>query len=104
VNNLILVPFLIGPPDNANNSVVPDQAQHALSSGMGKLNATWASKFEQWMSVTSATAKLFLRGAKESTDAFPPLKSAVGGLCFIVDSFEVWQLHSIHHLQYLQVS
>jgi len=81
-------------------TVISNQAQNAL----GKLNATRGSKFEQWMSVTSATAKLFLRGAKESTDAFPPLKSVVGGLCFIVDNFEVWWLHIVHHLQYLQVS
>jgi hypothetical protein len=36
---------------------------------------------------TSAT-KLLLRGVKESADAFPPLKSALGALCFILDNCE----------------
>jgi len=41
-------------------------------------------------SLASSTAKVFLRGVKESADAFPPLKSVAGGLCFILDNCEVW--------------
>jgi len=39
--------------------------------------------------LASSAAKLLLRGVKESADAFPPLKSVVGGLCFILDNCEV---------------
>ena len=68
---------------------MPDKVQDALSSGQGEPNATDESRFGLLKSTTSATAKLLLRAAKESADAFPPLKSAVGGLCFILDNYEV---------------
>jgi len=42
-----------------------------------------------WKSTASASAKLLLRGARDSADAFPPLKSIAGGLCFILDNCEV---------------
>jgi len=85
----MLVLSLIGSPDDADSSAIPDQSQNALGSGKSEPNTTDGNKFKQWKSVASATAKLFLRGAKESADAFPPLKSVVGGLCYIVDNFEV---------------
>jgi hypothetical protein len=34
-------------------------------------------------------AKLILYGVRESADAFGPLKSVAGGLCFILDNCEV---------------
>ena len=43
-----------------------------------------------WKSTTFATAKLLLRGVRDSADAFGPLKSVVGGLCFILENCEVW--------------
>ena len=43
-----------------------------------------------WRSAAFATAKLLLRGVRDTTDAFAPLKSVAGGLCFIVENFEVW--------------
>lgn len=43
-----------------------------------------------WRSNVSATAKLLLCGVRDSADAFPPLKSVVGGLCFILENYEVW--------------
>ena len=46
-------------------------------------------KKSDWKSTASATAKLILRGVRDSTDAFPPLKSAAGGLCFILENCEV---------------
>jgi len=42
-----------------------------------------------WKSTASATAKLLLRGVGDSADAFPPLKSVAGGLCFILENCEV---------------
>ena len=42
------------------------------------------------LSLASSGAKLFLRGVKESADAFGPLKAVAGGLCFILENCEVW--------------
>jgi len=89
VNDVISILPLIGPTDNIASPAIPAKVQDALSSGQGKPNATDESRFGLWKSTTSATAKLLLRAAKESADAFPPLKSAVGGLCFILDNYEV---------------
>jgi len=103
VNNVILVLSLIGPLDNSDDSAIPDQVQDALGSGKSELNTMDGNRPKQWKSTASATAKMFLRGIKESADAFPPLKSVVGGLYYIVDNFEVWQPYSIHYPQHLQV-
>ena len=40
-------------------------------------------------STVSASAKLLLRGVRDSADAFGPLKSIAGGLCFILENGEV---------------
>ena len=42
-----------------------------------------------WKSTVSASAKLLLRGVRDSADAFGPLKSIAGGLCFILENYEV---------------
>ena len=42
-----------------------------------------------WKSIVSSTAKSLLRGVRDSADAFPPLKSVAGGLCFILENYEV---------------
>ena len=45
-----------------------------------------------WKSTVSASAKILLRGVRDSADAFSPLKSVAGGLCFILENCEVWCL------------
>ena len=45
-----------------------------------------------WKSTASSSAKLLLRGVRDSADAFGPLKSVAGGLCFILENCEV-RLH-----------
>ena len=40
-------------------------------------------------STASAMAKLLLRGVRDSADAFGPLRSVAGGLCFILENYEV---------------
>ena len=40
-------------------------------------------------SLASSGARFILNGVKESADAFGPLKSVAGGLCFILDNCEV---------------
>jgi len=47
-------------------------------------------KKSNWKSTASSTAKLLLRGVRDSADAFGPLKSVAGGLCFILENCEVW--------------
>jgi len=37
----------------------------------------------------SGSAKLLLRGVRDSADAFGPLKAVAGGLCFILENCEV---------------
>ena len=42
-----------------------------------------------WKTTASASAKLLLRGVGSASDAFGPLKSVAGGLCFILENCEV---------------
>ena len=42
-----------------------------------------------WKITASSSAKLVLRGVRDSADAFGPLKSVAGGLCFILENCEV---------------
>ena len=55
-----------------------------------------------WKSAASAKAKLLLRGVRDSADAFGPLKSVAGGLCFILENYEVRSSSHIHHPLRLQ--
>ena len=43
-----------------------------------------------WKATVSASAKFILRGVRDSADAFDPLKSVAGGLCFFLENYEVW--------------
>jgi hypothetical protein len=36
----------------------------------------------------------------ESADAFGPLKSVAGGLCFILENYEVWATSRMRYLRY----
>ena len=47
-----------------------------------------------WGSTASSSAKLVLRAVRDSADAFGPLKSVAGGLCFILENCEVRRLPS----------
>ena len=42
-----------------------------------------------WTTTAAASAKLLLRGISSSSDAFGPLKSVAGSLCFILENCEV---------------
>ena len=98
MNENTSVLLLMNPPDDVN-PIIPNRIQGALSSDQGEPNVTDEINFERWKSTVSATAKLFLQGAKEAADAFPPLKSVIGGLCFILDNFEVWRSSCTHYPQ-----
>ena len=72
-----------GNKSNADKSVGPSAAADENKS--------------DWRSTASASAKLLLRGVRDSADAFGPLKSVAGGLCFILDNCEVrFPLYAIH--------
>jgi len=53
-------------------------------------SATRDENRPDWGSTASASAKLLLRGVRDSADAFGPLKAVAGGLCFILENCEVW--------------
>jgi len=90
---LFQFPPLIVPSDEsdgAGTSTVPDHAPEALCPGGGADSSAAAEEHKtSWKSTASATAKLLLRGVRDSADAFGPLKSVAGGLCFILENCEV---------------
>ena len=77
--------------DNVGTSTVPDRApatpNHDKS---GEPSGAADETKSNWKSTAFTTAKLLLRGVRDSADAFGPLKSVAGGLCFIVENCEVW--------------
>ena len=50
---------------------------------------TAGERVDSSASTAFATAKLLLRGVRDAADAFGPLKSVAGGLCFILENCEV---------------
>ena len=75
--------------DNVDNSAVPDHVQESPHTDEGEPGAGDENKFGRWKSTVSAMTKLLLHGVRESTDAFGPLKSVAGGLCFFLENYEV---------------
>ena len=68
-------------PDRAPEDVHPNErTQPSAVTNENKSN---------WKSTLSVSAKLVLRGVRDSADAFGPLKSVAGGLCFILENCEV---------------
>ena len=53
------------------------------------VGSSTAADESDWTTAASASAKLLLRGVSSSSDAFGPLKSVAGGLCFILENCEV---------------
>jgi len=88
VKKLIQFLPLIASLDNADDPAAPDQVQESPGPNQNEPNVADENK-SNWKSTASATAKLLLRGVRESADAFPPLKSVAGGLCFILENCEV---------------
>ena len=84
-------PCLITPLDNADTPAVPDSMQpDPRPNENAEPSAVANEKKSSWKSTALATAKLLLRGVRDSADAFGPLKSVAGGLCFILENCEVW--------------
>ena len=76
--------------DNAEKPSVPDHMPQDLNPDENaEPSAAASEKKSSWKSTVLATAKLLLRGVRDSSDAFGPLKSVAGGLCFILENCEV---------------
>ena len=82
-------------------SAITDTAQEGPSSNKREPGTGDENKSD-WKSTASATAKLFLRGVRDSSDAFGPLKSVAGGLCFILENCEVRPSFHAYRLYPLQ--
>ena len=83
-------PCLITLLDYANTLTVPDRVQGGpRPDENAEPNTATNEKKSNWKSTAFATAKLLLRGVRDSADAFGPLKSVAGGLCFILENCEV---------------
>ena len=81
---------LIVPSDNTDTSAVPDPVPEDVRPNENHEPSVAADENKSSRrSTASATAKLLLRGVNDSADAFGPLKSVAGGLCFILDNCEV---------------
>ena len=81
------LPPLIVPANDVDTSATP---KTAVLPNEGAEPSTGADeKKPGWKSNAFAAAKLLLRGVNESADAFGPLKSVAGGLCFILENYEV---------------
>ena len=82
---------LIALLDNADTPTVPDLVQGDPHPGENaETSAVSNEKKSSGKSTAFATAKLLLRGVRDSADAFGPLKSVAGGLCFVLENCEVW--------------
>ena len=79
---------LIVSPTNTAGFVTTDPALGDPSRNESEPGTGDRSK-SNWKPAASAAARLFLRGVRDSADAFGPLKSVAGGLCFILENCEV---------------
>ena len=89
---------------NIDFGLIPDQiAEDPHSRAPADLGEVTDKKKSNLKSAAAATAKLLLRGVRDTADAFGPLKSVVGGLCFILENCEVCPVSCLHCVQPLQV-
>ena len=96
--------YLIVPSDDTEPSSAPDQVPEAIGTGeSAKPGPAATDDKSNWGSTAVATAKLLLRGVRDSADAFGPLKSVAGGLCFVLENCEVRSSAPIRHQRYLQI-
>jgi hypothetical protein len=79
---------LTGKKRKADKPGVGGSGSNAESEG-AESSAPTDGNESDWKSIVSSTAKTLLRGVRDSADAFPPLKSVAGGLCFVLENCEV---------------
>lgn len=75
----------------------PDEPRLVSVDERGEPGVIADGRKSDWRSTASVTAKLLLRGVRDTADVFGPLKSVAGGLCFILENCDVWlSLYTIH--------
>ena len=88
--HLSLLPPLIGSSGEVGGPTVPDFVPEVLRPNGGAISsATTNEGGSSWRTTVTATTKSFLRTVKEFSDAFPPLKSFIRGLCTLLEDYEV---------------
>ena len=76
--------------DNVGTSAISDHIPATLHhDNSGGPSAAMDETKSTWKTTASTAANLLLRGVRDSADAFGPLKSVAGGLCFILENCEV---------------
>ena len=86
----MLVTFSDHSTDKMGTSTISDHVPATLHHDeSGEPSPVANENKSNWKSTASATAKLLLRGVRDTADAFGPLKSVAGGLCFILENCEV---------------
>ena len=65
------------------------KGDHPVTDGSETSGSAPGPDGSDWKATVSASAKLLLRGVRDSADAFGPLKSVAGGLCFFLENYEV---------------
>ena len=84
------LPYLIISSDSTESPAAPDQVPGVVGPNESDEPGPVASgEKSNWRFTAVATAKLLLRGVRDAGDAFGPLKSVAGGLCFILENYEV---------------
>ena len=78
---LSLMITLVDADDDPSSGGVPRGENQQGAMGGGR---------EDWKSTVPAAAKLLLYSVRDSADVFPPLKSVAGGLCSLLENYEVW--------------
>jgi len=92
VNVVVMMPvtFSDHSTDNMGISTISNHVPATLHHDeRGEPSAAADKSKSSWKSTASATTKLLLRGVRDTADAFGPLKSVAGGLCFILENCEV---------------
>ena len=81
--------YLIIPLGDADIPSVHGHTSQGVRPDKNAKPASTNGEKSSWKSVAFASAKLLLRGVRDSADAFGPLKSVAGGLYFILENCEV---------------
>ena len=84
--------------DKTSPLAVPDHVQGVpLSDENAEPSAIANEKKSSWKSTAFFTAKTLLRGVRDSSDAFGPLKAVAGGLHLILENCEVLYDPCLHY-------
>ena len=71
---------------------VPGESKHLESSDLVPDQSAAVENKSNWKSTAYSSAKVVIDVVKESSDVFPPLKAAVGGLTAILKHYDVWSV------------